>query len=113
MRRWGYAPDERRYDIASHMRSAGIGIRRIRCCTNNPDKLRWPPARGNRRSWAVRALQARSRRRIELLSTNVLRAGHLLNGYLKPEQSIGGTDAAGVTALRPRGRFLQKSYCSD
>ena len=89
----GYAPDERRYDIAASMLAA-LGYRRIRLLTNNPDKLDSLRRAGievvGRRALPG-AVTAENR---NYLATKVLRAGHLLNGYLKPGQSIEGTEAA-------------------
>ena len=82
----GYAPDERRYDIAASM-LAGLGYHRVRLLTNNPDKVEGLQRAGievvGRRALPG-AVTAENR---SYLSTKVLRAGHLLNGYLKPTQA--------------------------
>ena len=85
----GYAPDERRYDIAASMLTA-LGYRRVRLLTNNPDKVEGLQRAGievvGRRALPG-AVTAENR---TYLSTKAHRAGHLLNGYLKPAQAVEG-----------------------
>jgi GTP cyclohydrolase II len=85
----GYAPDERRYEIAASM-LAMLGYRRVRLLTNNPDKVEGLHRAGievvGRRA-LMGTITAENR---GYLSTKVHRAGHLLNGSLKPIQSVEG-----------------------
>ena len=84
----GYAPDERRYEIAASM-LAKLGYRRVRLLTNNPHKVEGLHRAGievvGRRA-LLGTITAENR---SYLSTKVHRAGHLLNGYLKSTQPTG------------------------
>jgi GTP cyclohydrolase II len=85
----GYAPDERRYEIAAGM-LAKLGYRRVRLLTNNPDKLAGLQRAGIE-VVGRRALPGTIREENRsYLSTKVHRAGHLLNGYLKSTQPTEG-----------------------
>ena len=85
----GYAPDERRYEIAASM-LAKLGYRRVRLLTNNPDKLAGLQRAGievvGRRPLPGTVTEENR----NYLSTKVLRAGHQLNGYLKSTPTSDG-----------------------
>jgi len=77
----GYAPDERRYEIAASM-LAKLGYRRIRLLTNNPDKVVGLQRAGIEVVGRRPLLGTITEENRNYLSTKVNRAGHLLNGYL-------------------------------
>ncbi len=85
----GYAPDERRYEIAASM-LAKLGYRRVRLLTNNPDKVAGLQRAGIEVVGRRTLLGAITPENRTYLSTKVHRAGHLLNGYLRAVQPTEG-----------------------
>ena len=86
----GYAPDERRYEIAASM-LAKLGYRRIRLLTNNPDKVVGLQRAGIEVTEVqpLTGLVTRENRRY--LSTKAKRAGHALEELLShPRRAEGG-----------------------
>jgi GTP cyclohydrolase II len=78
----GYAPDERRYEIAASM-LVKLGYRQIRLLTNNPDKVVGLQRAGIEVVGRRPLLGTITEENRNYLSTKVNRAGHLLNGYLR------------------------------
>jgi GTP cyclohydrolase II len=85
----GYAPDERRYEIAASM-LAKLGYRRIRLLTNNPHKVEGLQRAGIEVVGRRPLLGAITPENRSYLSTKVHRAGHLLNGSLRVVQPTEG-----------------------
>jgi GTP cyclohydrolase II len=85
----GYAPDERRYDIAASM-LAKLGYRRIRLLTNNPDKVVGLQRAGIEVVGRRPLLGTITDENRSYLSTKMHRAGHQLNGYLRSATSTKG-----------------------
>ncbi len=85
----GYAPDERRYEIAASM-LAKLGYRQIRLLTNNPDKVVGLQRAGIEVVGRRPLLGTITDENRSYLSTKMHRAGHLLNGYLRSTTSAKG-----------------------
>lgn len=82
----GYAPDERRYEIAASMLRV-LGHRQVRLLTNNPEKVEGLQRAGIEVVGRRALMGTITAENHAYLSTKLHRAGHLFNGSLEPAQS--------------------------